>query len=125
MSVHTKKHRTKDENKKMLTFRIGRDIYHIPVKIAERYRSKESRSRVTDNVSIEEAFSDLISKYGEKGALLRGLRSRESLTQAEFAKKLNINQSNLSAMEHGKRPIGKEMAKKIGKVFKTDYRLFL
>ncbi|PJD94277.1 MAG: hypothetical protein CK424_00175 [Legionella sp.] len=62
-------------------------------------------------VSIGDLFSDLTQKSGEPGILLKGLRYRERLSQIEFAKKLNISQTNLSAMENGKRAIGKELAK--------------
>jgi transcriptional regulator with XRE-family HTH domain len=57
--------------------------------------------------------------------LLKGLRAREGLSQVEFAKKINITQANLSAMENGRRPIGKIVAKRIEKVFGTNYRYFL
>jgi hypothetical protein len=32
---------------------------------------------------------------------------------------------NIGAMEHGRRPIGKEMAKRLAKVLNTDWRLLL
>ncbi len=76
-------------------------------------------------ITVEEAFADIIEKYGEPGCLLKGLRYGEGLTQAEFSKLLSITQANLSAMENGKRPIGRDMAKRIAKKFKLDYRLFL
>lgn len=76
-------------------------------------------------VSPEEVFGDLFEKYGKAGALLGGLRYSEGLTQREFAKILNITQANLSAMENGKRTIGKELAKRIEAKFKLDYRMFL
>jgi DNA-binding XRE family transcriptional regulator len=66
-----------------------------------------------------------IDKFGEGGIVLRGSRLKEKLTQMELAKKLGITQHNLSAMENGRRPIGKAMAKRLAAVFKTDYRLFL
>ena len=47
------------------------------------------------------------------------------MTQVELAKKIKTDQRNISAMENGKRPIGKEMAKRLAKVFKTDYQVFL
>ncbi len=56
---------------------------------------------------------------------LKGLRYREGLSQIEFAKQLNISQTNLSAMENGRRIIGKELAKRIADIFELDYRIFL
>ena len=76
-------------------------------------------------LSPNEAFKDLLEKYGRAGTHLRGLRFREELTQVELAKKLGITQADLSKIESGKRPIGKNLATRIGKLFKIDYRLFL
>lgn len=62
----------------------------------------------------------------ERGAsALRGARHKEEMTQAELAKKLNIAQGDLSKMENGKRPIGKNLAMRLGKILKVDYRIFL
>jgi DNA-binding XRE family transcriptional regulator len=71
------------------------------------------------------AFTDLIDKFSEAGATLRGLRMREGLTQNELAQKIGITQANISKMEHGKRLIGKAMAKKFASFFHTNYRIFL
>lgn len=56
---------------------------------------------------------------------LRGARAKEGLTQKALAADLGIPQANLSLMEHGKRPIGKEMAKRLAAILNVDYRLFL
>jgi len=76
-------------------------------------------------VPWREVFKDEIQKYGEPGLTLKGSRYKEGMTQAELAEKAGITQYNLSRMENGKRSIGKEMAKRFAKVFKTDYRIFL
>jgi plasmid maintenance system antidote protein VapI len=86
------------------------------------------RYKVTSDdqyTSIDDLFSDLTQKSGEPGVLLKGLRYREGLSQIEFAKKLHISQTNLSAMENGRRVIGKELAKRIADIFGLDYRVFL
>lgn len=67
----------------------------------------------------------MIKEQGEPGLLLKGLRHREDLSQIELAKILSISQTNLSAMENGRRAIGKELAKRITEEFKIDYRNFL
>ncbi|MFH0811269.1 MAG: helix-turn-helix transcriptional regulator [Pseudomonadota bacterium] len=56
---------------------------------------------------------------------LRGARKKESLTQKQLAELIGISQPHVSEMEHGKRPIGKEMAKRLAKVFNGTYRVFL
>ncbi len=59
------------------------------------------------------------------GVYLRGIRLREDLTQQALAELTGISRSNISAMEHGKRPIGKELAKKLADTLNCDYRRFL
>jgi DNA-binding XRE family transcriptional regulator len=59
------------------------------------------------------------------GVALRGARKREGLTQKQLAGLLGINQTHISEMEHGKRPIGKGMARRLAKVLRVDYRVFL
>lgn len=75
--------------------------------------------------SIDDVFEDILEEHGEAAVLLKGLRHREGLIQTEFAKKIAIRQANLSAMENGKRPIGKDIAKRIAKNFNVDYRYLL
>lgn len=73
-----------------------------------------------ETVPWREAFPEL-----GPGDLLAGLRYREELTQQQLAERIGISRSNLSAMENGKRPIGREMAKRLAREFGTNYRLFL
>lgn len=70
-------------------------------------------------------FKEMDKKYTQAGALLRGIRHREGLSQKEFAKRIEVTQSDLSKMENGKRSIGKIVAKRIEEEFGTDYRYFL
>jgi DNA-binding XRE family transcriptional regulator len=56
---------------------------------------------------------------------LRGARGREEITQRQLADMTGIPQRHISEMEHGKRPIGKENARKLAKALNTDYRVFL
>jgi plasmid maintenance system antidote protein VapI len=70
--------------------------------------------------SIEEVFPE-----ATPGMVLRGLRGKEDLTQAEFAKRLGISQHHVSEMENNRRKIGLEMAKRIGEAFNVSYKIFL
>jgi DNA-binding XRE family transcriptional regulator len=70
--------------------------------------------------SIEEVFPNF-----HIGHALRGLRSREELTQKKLAEIIGVKPSHISEMENGKRPIGKEMAKRLAKALRTDYKIFL
>ena len=80
-----------------------------------------------DTISADESevIRELDAKFTTAGATLQGSRLKEGLSQEELAKKLHISQANLSKMEHGKRPIGKKMAKRIAKVLDVDYRILL
>ena len=80
-----------------------------------------------DNVPIsaDEAIKKICGALPEWAIALKGLRFREGLTQAAMGKILGIEQTNVSKMEHGKRPIGKAISKRIAKVFNLDYRIFL
>jgi DNA-binding XRE family transcriptional regulator len=59
------------------------------------------------------------------GVYLRGIRLREDMTQEKLAQLTGISRSNISAMEHGNRAIGKETARKLAAVLNCDYRRFL
>jgi len=59
------------------------------------------------------------------GKTLAGARYREGLTQMQLSEITGIPQRHISEMENGKRPIGKEMAKRLGKALNISYRVFL
>lgn len=49
------------------------------------------------------------------GIFPAGVRYREGMTQAQLSEATGIPRRHISEMEHGKRPIGKQSAKKLGK----------
>lgn len=73
--------------------------------------------------SPEELSPELLTNRG--GVCIRGGRGKEGLTQKQLAELSGIAQHHISEMENGKRPIGKETAKKLAAVLKVDYRVFL
>ncbi|OQX06995.1 MAG: hypothetical protein BWK76_25480 [Desulfobulbaceae bacterium A2] len=77
----------------------------------------------TESVSLLEAFPELATNPG--GVALRGSRAKEGMTQQQLAEATGIPRRHLSEMEHGKRSVGKAMAKRFAEVFHCDYRLFL
>lgn len=97
--------------------------FRIPTEKAERAK-KALRSLgaqdVEDSVHWEEVFPSFNASVA-----LRGARKREGLTQRELADRLGIRQVHISQMENEKRPIGKEMARRLAKVLSVDYRVFL
>ncbi len=80
----------------------------------------EASESEDDSIPWKDAFPS-----AHPGMALHGLRVREGLTQKELAEKLGEAQSHISAMEKGKRPIGKALAKKLAETFGGDYRAFL
>lgn len=118
MLEHTKKLHT-DRQNAVIELHHGSTLYKIPAKIAEKYRVTEQA------VSADALFASLDKKYTKPGALLKGIRIRENLTQAKMAEILDITQSDVSQMENGIRKIGRNIAKRIENEFDVDYKSFL
>lgn len=76
-----------------------------------------------ETMSYRDAFPEYAGK--ERQTALRAYRIREGLTQVELAVRSDIPRRHISDMENGRRPIGKENAKKLANVLNTDYRMFL
>ena len=78
----------------------------------------------SDTVPWREAYPD----YSEQqliGKALAGARYKEGLTQIQLSELTGIPQRHISEMENGKRSIGKEMAKRLGKALSIGYKAFL
>ena len=117
MPAHTKKHPTE-----------AIEIRFIGP-IANRARAIENLKDLgfvtfTDSITSRDAFPEY-SRDDTPGICLRGARTKEGLTQMELANLINIPQRHISMMENSKRPIGKEMAKRLGKALNIDYKVFL
>ena len=118
MSVHMKK-RLINKDDQVLQMQYQGNVYQFPKKIAEKYKV------TNDQVSIQEVFGKLNTKYTQPGALLQGIRTRENLTQMQLAKMINVTQSDISQMEKGVRKIGRNIAQRIESLFDINYRSFL
>ncbi len=132
MSEHMKKPPIKAQaNAGTLIVSYHRKTYAIPKEIANQYIVEREKKQTSSTIkkkkikNLDSVFAKLESQYTKAGVLLKGLRLRENLSQVEFGKKIKVTQANLSNMENGKRPIGKIIAKRIGKIFNTNYRYFL
>lgn len=119
MSGHTRKHPTKKDSHIICMQHAG-VAYLFPKKVAEKYRVDDKNL-----ISSDDVFANINKKYTKPGALLRGIRVRENLTQIEMAKKIKVTQSDISQMENGARSIGRKIAQRIEKLFGISYRLFL
>ena len=98
--------------------------FRIPVtKVVEAKHVLASYGAIAEepeSVPWEEVYPDFNGSVA-----LRGARKREALTQKELARLVGVGQTHISEMEHGKRPIGKDMAKRLAKALKVNYRVFL
>lgn len=85
-------------------------------------------SRQTDkekSIPWREAFEEGVEQFSEIGLMLKGGRHKAGLTQKALADQIGVKPHHISEMEHGKRPIEKNMAHKLAKIFNIDYRVFL
>jgi|GEM_PF-4450814 len=96
--------------------------------------TKKPHTKVKNQVKTAPQKSDYLKSLSDKkgmesGAIvLRGIRKKEGLTQAEFAVKIGLSKNqrnNISLMENGHRPISKKTAQAVGNIFNIDYRLLL
>jgi hypothetical protein len=78
----------------------------------------------SDSVPWREAYPEC-SEAQLIGKALAGARYRQELTQMQLSEMTGIPQRHISEMENGKRPIGKEMAKRLGKALNISYKVFL
>jgi DNA-binding XRE family transcriptional regulator len=120
MSAHMKARHIKAKDD-VIRVRHAGIIYIFPKKVAEKYRI----TNLSIPVSTDDVFSRVNKNYTKPGALLRGIRARENLTQNEMAKIIKVTQSDISQMETGTRNIGRTVAKRIEKIFGVSYRSFL
>ncbi len=79
---------------------------------------------MTDTILWRDAYPEF-SEEEISGKALSGMRHREGLTQVELSEMTGIPQRHISEMENGKRPIGKETAKRLGKALNASYKVFL
>jgi DNA-binding XRE family transcriptional regulator len=124
MQAHTKRHPT--ENLLEVRFRgtptnlikLRRLAQSLKVKDISEWDLEEK-----DSYAVEEVFPEMAWNSG--GVSIRGGRGKEGLTQKQLAEMTGISQQHLSEMENGKRPIGKETARKLAAALNVDYRVFL
>ena len=122
MSAPMKKHLTE-------MIMVGRARFQVPRETAKAVLVL-LKGAVGDDEGIvlaeeSEMIRRLDVRYSRAGVCLQGARLKEGLSQMDLAKKLGIPQTNVSAMELGKRPLGKNMAKRLSRVLRVDYRTFL
>lgn len=101
-------------------------VYLVPKAQADGLRKILTDYRVAErSVPADEVFAALDQKFSKTGNILAGFRLRDELTQTQLARKIGTSQSAIAAIENGKRKIGKTMAMKLAKVFRTNFKVFL
>lgn len=84
-----------------------------------------SASRLSEKKSKPWREALGLVEHEEVGFVLQGMRIRSGMTQKDLAELLGAKQHHISEMENGHRSIGKEMAHRLAKIFKTEYKVFL
>ncbi len=107
--------------RKIRLFLVPKDRANSVVRLLQDFEVKENQQ----TVPWRESVADLVQKYTEAGVALRGARNKENLSQSDLAHKLGIPQSHISDMEHGRRTIGKNMARRLANVLHVGYKIFL
>jgi DNA-binding XRE family transcriptional regulator len=90
-----------------------------------KFMSSRMKRAAEKLIPAEEVLPELADSTKRPATMLRGARHKLNMTQTELAAKIDIRQHHLSEMENGKRPIGKEIARRLAAVLKYDYRVFL
>jgi hypothetical protein len=104
----------------------GRGARQVANLLRRTYREVRIELDGGESVDITETeWYKNISAKATPGKALHTYRGNAGLTLAQLSGKTGIAESHLSAMENGKRGIGKVTAQKLGKALKCEYRRFL
>jgi len=117
MQGHTKKHRTEKQDMARLIGPLDK------IAAVREFADSLGLADIEASIDYSDAFPEYIGK--EKQTALRAYRTREGLTQNQLARLAGIPRRHISDMENGRRPIGKENARKLAKFLNADYRMLL
>jgi DNA-binding XRE family transcriptional regulator len=87
-----------------------------------------------ENVDVDDEVIDItesdwfknISKKITPGAVVRAYRENLEITQQQLAEKAGFNNSSyISDIEHGRRTISKNLAKKFAEIFNVSLEMFV
>ncbi len=105
---------------KILSFAVPHDMVEKVLNAMHSYGLREE----SESIPWREAFN-AVSDGDIPGVYLRGARYRENLTQRQLSELTGITVPHLSAMENGKRPIGKKNARLLADALNIDPRRLL
>lgn len=124
MLAREKAHPTKAKSTKKTVPRQVEIIFRGSPKELQKLRLEAKKIGVEEvgipAAEVQAEFADNIP-----GTNLQGARFREGFTQVELSQGTGIPQRHISEMENGKRPIGKELARRLADALGVDYRVFL
>jgi DNA-binding XRE family transcriptional regulator len=107
----------------MVTIRLR--VHRSNAERIKRFITSIEAEKQSESRPWREVFNELRPDDNIPSAILRGSRVKEELTQVQLSEMTGIPRRHISEMEHGKRPIGKETARKLAKALNCDYRVFL
>ena len=107
----------------MVTIRLR--VHRSNAERIKRFITTLENEKVGEARPWREIFAELRPDDAIDSAVLRGSRVKEDLTQEQLSAMTGIPRRHISEMEHGKRPIGKESARKLAAALKCDYRVLL
>lgn len=76
-------------------------------------------------IPYDEIVADKIKKIGKGAMALKGVRSRENITQKQLAKRLGLKPVVIADIENGYQKISLNIAKQLDKLFNINYKVFL
>ncbi|OGQ35842.1 MAG: hypothetical protein A3F16_02115 [Deltaproteobacteria bacterium RIFCSPHIGHO2_12_FULL_43_9] len=104
-----------------------KDFPKVQLRLVEKALNFVSKLSPDEEILSEEEHKLLMKELEptrgmHSGVRLKIYRLRGELTQQRLAKRSGISQANISAMEKGSRTIGLNVAKKLAKILKCDYK---
>ena len=121
-----KKPHTKKE--KRISIRVGdknTKLYLVPEKKAKAVAAIIAEYENEETIPWREVMADLLEETSQQAIVLKSYRKEKKLSQIKLAEILDVDQSLISKIECGEKEISKSLAKKLGKTFDIDYRVFL
>ena len=125
MSELMKKHLINDQK---ISIWIGdKDVklYLLPKKKAKALSQMLEEYESEKTMPWRNVLGDFINQTGQQAVVLRASRREKRMSQKELARILEVDQSFISKIENGTKSINRSLAKKLAKIFDTDYKLFL
>ena len=123
MQALTKKHPTRTTKRVHLSFTGPASRYARAVAGLAKLGFTLEDQNAGDSIPWQDVFPEV--RGNVPGTVLSGARTKAGLTQVELARQAKIPQRHISEMEHGKRAIGKDRARRLAEVLNIPYQSLL